>query len=294
MTVRHGIGGIGDIFAITRPALFILRRFLRLGRRKNKRTVRRKIEILRLAVLRRPMRVFAPAIGTTFKRGSAPQAESVFIFEVVGEERRLIALAKLVGRGFAELNFTEVARGAAPLTVVPWTEDQKVFMMRVMGLDSRVGFLRAKHVLLIPEAADEKSGNGGLAEMPLDAAGAPELIVGRMLQESDAGGEFVHAVMFGRGGERTGAEKEVVGILVELGECVFFGAFHSKGVVVAVGFAESAVVKEIVAHPDINHWGLGRDGFYGGMRIDASGHGEEAGVGNAKDADAAVVFRNVF
>src|SRR5207253_3497420 len=81
---------------------------------------------------RRPVRIFAPAIAATFKRSGVFQAESVFIFKVVGEERRLIAPAKLVGSGFAEINFSQMTRGVAPLSVVPWTDNQKVFMRRIM------------------------------------------------------------------------------------------------------------------------------------------------------------------
>src|SRR2546429_2360153 len=151
-----------------------------------------------------------------------------------------------------------MTRGVAPLSVVPWTDNQKVFMRRIMKLEPRVGFLRAKQVFLIPEAADEKGGDCGLVEMPLHATGAPELIVGRVLEKSDTGGEFVDAIALGGGCERGGAEKEIVGILVERRKRVFFGAFHSERVVVAVSFAESAIVKEIVAHPDVNHRSLGR------------------------------------
>ena len=240
------------------------------------------------------MRIFAPAIAATFKRSGVFQAESVFIFKVVGEERRLIAPAKLVGSGFAEINFSQMTRGVAPLSVVPWTDNQKVFMRRIMKLEPRVGFLRAKQVFLIPEAADEKGGDCGLVEMPLHATGAPELIVGRVLEKSNTGGEFVDAIALGGGCERGGAEKEIVGILVERRKRVFFGAFHSERVVVAVSFAESAIVKEIVAHPDVNHRSLGRDGFYGGVWINAGGHGEKTRVGDTEDSHAAVVVRNVL
>src|SRR5438034_2578569 len=88
--------------------------------------------------------------------------------------------------------------------------------------------------------------------------------------------------------------KEIVGILVERRKRVFFGAFHSERVVVAVSFAESAIVKEIVAHPDVNHRSLGRDGFYGGVWINAGGHGEKTRVGDTEDSHAAVVVRNVL
>src|SRR5256884_2584872 len=55
--------------------------------------------------------------------------------------------------------------------------------------------------LPISEAADEKGGDCGLVEMPLHATGAPELIVGRVLEKSDTGGEFVDAIALGGGCE---------------------------------------------------------------------------------------------
>src|ERR1700722_190771 len=130
--------------------------------------------------------------------------------------------------------------------------------------------------------------------MPLDAAGAPELVIGRMLDKARAGGEFVYARGFSGRGERAGVQKEIVGVLIEFAEGVFLGAFHALRVVVTVGLAEGAVVEEVVAHPDVDHGGLRRDGFYRGMRIDAGGLCEETGIGDAEDADAAGVVGNIF
>src|SRR5271156_6023527 len=122
----------------------------------------------------------------------------------------------------------------------------------------------------------------------------PVFIVGGIFYKALGGGEFSYTGFLRGGREGAGFEEEVVGVFVELAEGVFFGAFHAEGVVVAVGLAEGAVVEEIVAEPDVDHGGLRRDGFHGGVRIDARGLCEEAGIGDAEDADAAIVVGNVF
>ena len=74
----------------------------------------------------------------------------------------------------------------------------------------------------------------------------------------------------------------------------FLAGLHSQHVIVAVALAEGAVVEEVVAHPDVDHGRLGRNGLHGGMRIDAGHHGQEAGVAGADEAGAAVVAGNVL
>ena len=49
-------------------------------------------------------------------------------------------------------------------------------------------------------------------------------------------------------------------------------------------------MKEIVAHPDVDHGSLGRNCFHRGVGIDAGHHGQEAGIAGADEAGAAVVF----
>src|SRR3984957_3039087 len=130
--------------------------------------------------------------------------------------------------------------------------------------------------------------------MPFDTARAPELVIGRMLDEAGAGGEFVYPGGLSGSGERACMQKEIVGVLIQFAEGVFLGALHTLRVVVAIGLAESSIVEEVVAHPHVDHGGLGRDGFYGGVRVDASGLREKSGIGNAEDPDTAGVVGNVF
>ncbi len=53
-------------------------------------------------------------------------------------------------------------------------------------------------------------------------------------------------------------------------------------------------MEEVVAHPDVDHGRLGRDGFDGGVGIDAGHHGQEAGIAGADEAGAAVVAGDVW
>jgi len=98
-----------------------------------------------------------------------------------------------------------------------------------------------------------------------------------MLNEARAGGEFVYARGFSGRGERAGVQKEIVSVPDQVFRRRFLGAFHALRVVVAVGLAESAIVEEVVTHPDVDHGSLGRDGLNGGMGIDAGGLCEETG-----------------
>jgi len=48
-------------------------------------------------------------------------------------------------------------------------------------------------------------------------------------------------------------------------------------------------VEEIVAHPHVDHGRLRRDGFDGGVRVDAGHHGQKAVIAGADKSGAAVV-----
>ena len=208
-----------------------------------------------------------------------------------------------------------MAGGLGPAAVTPGTKDHEDAVGRIGRLIVRfeggVFGLRSPEVFLIPPAADFESGDGDGGEVVLDGAGAPEVVVGGVVEESLPGGEefgsgFVlwgfsggvegaagHCIgSFDGGGE--GAVFEQSGVLVRIAERGFFVRLHAEDVIVAVGLAEGAVVEEVVAEPDIGHGGLGGDGADGGMGIDAGLSGEEARVGNPDHADAAVVAGDVF
>src|SRR6266481_9309832 len=58
--------------------------------------------------------------------------------------------------------------------------------------------------------------------------------------------------------------------------------------------AEGTVVKPVVAHPAVDHRIHRYSDFESGMRIDKGHQRSEAVVGDAKDADLAVGFGNIF
>jgi hypothetical protein len=83
-------------------------------------------------------------------------------------------------------------------------------------------------------------------------------------------------------------------VLAVVWDDLFLAGLHSEDVVVAVALAEGAVVEEVVAHPDVDHGRLRRDGLDGGVRIDAGHHGQKARIAGADEARAAVVASTFF
>ena len=69
---------------------------------------------------------------------------------------------------------------------------------------------------------------------------------------------------------------------------------HPSRIFEPVGQTEGAVMEEIVAHPHISRRRLGRHGFQGRMRFEGGHNRGPAVIGNAEDADPAVVPGNVF
>src|SRR6516165_3115775 len=61
---------------------------------------------------------------------------------------------------------------------------------------------------------------------------------------------------------------------------------QTEDVVVAVGLAEGPVVEEVVAHPDIDHRGLRRNGLHCRVRIDAGLHCEKPWIAGSDESSA--------
>ncbi len=237
-----------------------------------------------------------PAIGAGLVGGGVVDAEAGLIFEVVGEEWGFDAGAEFVADGFAEVERPEMALGGYPATVTPGAENH-VDAMRgvgglVVGFERGVFSLRTPEIFLIPPAADFQGGHSDGGEVVLHGAASPEVVVGRVGEEGLAGGQIIDGAFAG-GGEGAGVEEEGVGVFLHGGEGVLFTGLHAEDVVVAIGLAESAVVEEVVAEPDVGHGGLRRNGANGRMRIDAGFGSQEPRIRNADDADAAVVVADV-
>ena len=49
------------------------------------------------------------------------------VVQIVGEERGFVTGTEFVGGGFAEGDFAEVVRAAAPLAVIPRTDYEEIF-----------------------------------------------------------------------------------------------------------------------------------------------------------------------
>src|ERR1019366_9516108 len=75
---------------------------------------------------------------------------------------------------------------------------------------------------------------------------------------------------------------------------VFLRRFHSKHVVVSIGLTKCAIVKEVIAHPNIDHRRLRRDGFDCRMRIHAGHYRQKSGIAGADKSGAPVIALYVF
>jgi hypothetical protein len=96
--------------------------------------------------------------------------------------------------------------------------------------------------------------------------------------------------------ERGKPEIEVVVIVVgdiERGESLRVGS-HEHRPDEALRLAESALVKEVIAHPGIADRCLGRDGLQRGMRTDTREGGEPPGIGTAEHTNLAAVAGEVL
>ena len=133
-----------------------------------------------------------------------------------------------------------------------------------------------------------------------DVAGFPEVVVIDVIDLIVPVAFFLMKKFFG---VRKRAHLEVV--LVTIGGAVVEaraagrrwadgGARREVGVEAEVGGEhEGAVVIGVVTHKEVGDWSLRRGGFEGGVRVDHSGGGEEAIVGDAPDAGFAVVVGDV-
>ena len=72
-----------------------------------------------------------------------------------------------------------------------------------------------------------------------------------------------------------------------------FVGLHSVDVVVPIGLAEGAIMKEVIALPHIDHGSLRRNRFHRGMRIDSRHHRQESGVARAHHAHAPIVSLHI-
>ena len=88
---------------------------------------------------------------------------------------------------------------------------------------------------------------------------------------------------------------ELVGIkAIERKIVIFVGGFQQGRILKRIAEAKSTIVKEIVAEENIAHAGLLGNGFQRGVRVDHAHGDQKSVVGNAVQADPAVVARHIF
>src|ERR1017187_6882812 len=184
--------------------------------------------------------------------------------------------------------------------MAPGAKNEEVLMALVVRLKPGVLLLRAPHVFLIVVAADGKSGHGGGREAVLDPSRGPDAVISGMIEKEAPGRQNFGAGSLHVLGKGTAFKKKVeavsglaVLVLAIVNGGVFLAGFHAVDIVVAVTQPEGAIVKEIVAHPNIDHRRLGGDGLHPWVGIDAGHHGQKSGIAGADEAGAPVVAGDI-
>src|ERR1700723_2549448 len=208
-------------------------------------------------IFRRPLVVVHPAIRAGLIGRGVGKVEAGLVFEVVSKKRGFDTLAIFVADCLAEGEWSEMAFGARPAAVTPRAEDHKDAMQWVSGLIMRLkgGVFRlgTPEIFLVPPATDFQRRHGDGVELILNGAALPEAVVGGVVEERFPRGQIGCAGLLAGTGEGAGMEEPGVSVFIELAEGVLFARLHPKDVVEPVGLAESAVMEEVVAHPDIGH-----------------------------------------
>ena len=123
----------------------------------------------------------------------------------------------------------------------------------------------------------------------------PKIVVTCVRDEFVPRRQFPVEIFCVRVRERAEAKIKIVDVEAVKGKTeVLVRGFEQGGVFERVAEAKGAVVEEVVAEPSVAHAGLFGDGLERGMRVDHSHGDEKAVIGNAVEADAAVVVRDIF
>src|SRR5216684_2442153 len=105
------------------------------------------------------------------------------------EKWRFNLRAELIADGRAPIESAQTPSCAGPLAVIPRTEHDENFVLRVVRLQRGIFSLRAPHVFLIPVAADFQRGNFHARFVRLDGAGTPESVIAGMSEKCLPGGK---------------------------------------------------------------------------------------------------------
>src|ERR1700674_514363 len=179
LTVRHRVGGIGEVFAR-------LRRRFRWGRRvERQRTVGVKIEVCRFRLSRWPRRVGPPTVGAGLEGCRPPSRLRTLAVQVITEEWSFDRLAEFA-RGLVAAQRNEadtIALRRLPLAVIPRTSHHEVRVIRIILSRMPEDLPRTPRIFLIPETGDVEVGNRRRVELIDSSLLLPERVVVRMCDE---------------------------------------------------------------------------------------------------------------
>ena len=188
-----------------------------------------------------------------------------------------------------------IARAVGPAAVVPRTGHEIIQVVGVFLFEQFVNLHGTIKIFLVPPAGDVQVGNSGPREKVGHGLLLPEGVVVGVRDEVAPGGKPAVNVFLVGVRKRAELQVPIVGVeAVELEREVRFVGLHHRGIFVAVAQAEGAVVVKIIAQEHVGGRGLLGNSFERGMRLEHAHHREPATVGDAQEADAAVVVRNVF
>src|SRR3954468_16258513 len=112
--------------------------------------------VARGSLLPRPMVGTCPLVRAALKGQGFRLIKFAFVLEIVSEPGGLDLRAKIIAGGASEMNLAETAARAAPPTVVPRTQHDKVVIGLIEFLEGRVGRERPVIVFLVPPATDDE------------------------------------------------------------------------------------------------------------------------------------------
>src|SRR5271170_7229537 len=230
--VGDGIGGVGGIRGegVVARGLF-----------KAKRAIRSQVKITLGRGPRRPLVVAHPAVGSGLEGCGVFEVKAGLILEIVRKEGRFDLLTELVSGGGSEIDHSKTSCCRAPLTMIPWSENDEYFMVGVVRLQRGVFSLRSPHIFLVPPASDLERGNLDLREVRLHGARTPELVITRVIEKTLPGRKIAGSRFLSGGGEGSGVQEIGVGVFVQLGEGGLLAGLHAENVVVAVGLTKGSV-----------------------------------------------------
>ena len=244
-----------------------------------------------------------PDIGAAFEHIGFREFGVGSGFEMLFKKRQQDFLLEKLAVLHREINIAErLANRTQPAAVHPRAHHDRIRNARILVLDGAVGGQCTLQIFGVIPAAHRQHGSLDIFQMRWNGARFPVVVVGVVFDLVFKIRLALFAKRFGDVGKITQLQKilvSVLGVIVERRPALGFngGIFlrletGEKSIVVRQHV--SATVIDIVTHVEIGNRCLRRCRLDGGVRVDDRRGGIKAGIGNAPDAELAVVVRHVL